>query len=105
MTDVFAFEMRAKGRNGVVIHQSGAPPAAPNAGNIAHLGEEADLSVAASSKSTLAGFIPLGCVGESPVVIAWEVLTQHLTHRKPLGWLGGILWPFCVLAGVQQQEG
>ena len=71
MTDVPAFEMRAKGVEGMVIHWNGVFPAAPQTGDDAHLGEEADLSVAVSSQSTLAGFTPWGWEGKMPAVIAW----------------------------------
>ena len=96
-TDMPMYEIRAKGGNSMVVHQSGVFLVAPKAGDVTHLGVETDLSDAMSNQSTLAGFIPLGCVGEAPAVIAWGVLTWHLTHKKPLGWLGSVLWPICVL--------
>ena len=71
MTDMPTYDMRAKGRNDMVVHWSRVPLAAPQAGDVTHLGVEADLSVAVSNQSTLAGFIPLGCVGEAPVLVAW----------------------------------
>ena len=71
VTDVPMCEVRAKGRDGIVIHWSSIFPTAPQTGDDAHLDVEADLSVAVSSQSTLVGFTPWGWVGETPVVIAW----------------------------------
>ena len=81
------------------------PPSGPQSGDLAPLCVEADLSVAVSSQSTLAGYTPWGCGGETAVAIACEALTQHPTHGEQLGWLGGVLWPFSVLALSPMGEG
>ena len=82
----------------MVIHQNGAPQQPHGSRDVTPLCAEADLSVAVSSQSTLDEFTPWGCGGETPAAIACEMLTRRPTHGEQLGWLGGILWPFSVLA-------
>ena len=69
--DMPAYEMCDESRNRKVVHQSGFFPVAPRAGDVTHLGVEADLSDAMYNQSTLVGSTPLGCVGEALAVTAW----------------------------------
>ena len=98
MTDVCMYELQDQGGKIKVIHWNQLFLVASVKEDAMPLGEDMDLSDEMSNWSTLAELTPLECESESPVDTAWEVLTQHLTHGMPLGWLGGILWPLPVVA-------